>query len=139
MIYVEHIINFEMKIGEILCNFIVLYRSPSNSQNDFETFSKNFELNLDTISANSPFLPVVLGDFNVKPNLWCKNDKTSYEDWKIKGITSQFGLQQLIKEPTHHTRNLPSCIGLIFSSQPNLVMESGVHSSLHEHCHHQII
>ena len=60
-----------MKIGEKLCN---LYRSPSQSQDDFETFLKNVELNLDTILANNPFLTVVLGDFNVKLNLWCKSD-----------------------------------------------------------------
>ena len=57
----------------------------------------------------------------------------------IKGITSQFGLQQLINEPAHHTRNSSSYIDLIFALQPNLVVESGVHSSLHENCHHQII
>ena len=85
-----------MKIGKKLCNFIVLYRSPSQYQNDFETFLKNFELNLDTILANNLFLTVVLGDFNVKSNVWCKSDKTSYESSKIEGITSQFGLQQLI-------------------------------------------
>ena len=44
-----------MKIGEKLCNFIILYRSPSQSQDDFETFLKNFELNLDKILANNPF------------------------------------------------------------------------------------
>ena len=82
---------------------------------------------------------VVLGDFNVKSNLCCKSDKTSYKGSKIEGITSQFGLQQLINEPTHHTRNSSSCNDLIFASQPNLLMESGVHSSLHENCHHQII
>ena len=82
---------------------------------------------------------VVLGDFNVKSNLCCKSDKTSYEGSKIEGITSQFGLQQLINEPTHHTRNSFSCNDLIFASQPNLLMEPGVHSSLHESCHHQII
>ena len=60
-----------------LCNFIVSYRSPSQSQDDFETFIKNFELNLDTILVNNPSLTVVLGDFNVKSNLWCKSDKTS--------------------------------------------------------------
>ena len=32
-----------------------------------------------------------------------------------------------------------SCIDLIFTSQPNLVMESGVFSSLHPNCRHQII
>ena len=32
-----------------------------------------------------------------------------------------------------------SRIDFLFTSQPNLVMESGVHSSLHQNCHHQII
>ena len=58
---------------------------------------------------------------------------------KIDTITSQFGLQQLINEPTHLTANSSSCIDLIFTSQPNLAVESGVHSSLHPNCHHQIV
>ena len=62
-----------MKIGGKLCNFIVLYRSPNQSQDYLDTFLKNFELNLDTILANK----IVLGDFNVKSNLWCKSVKTS--------------------------------------------------------------
>ena len=49
-----------------LCNFIISCRSTSQSQDDFETFLKNFELNLDTILTNNPFLTVVLGNFNVK-------------------------------------------------------------------------
>ena len=28
---------------------------------------------------------------------------------------------------------------IIFKSQPNLVVESGVHPSLHPNCHHQIV
>ena len=59
-----------MKIGGKLCSFIVLYRSPNQSQDYLDTFLKNFELNLDTILANK----IVLGDFNVKSNLWCKSD-----------------------------------------------------------------
>ena len=50
-----------MKIGEKLCNFIALYRSPS--QDEFETFAKNLELNLNTNSSNNPFLTVVPSDF----------------------------------------------------------------------------
>ena len=57
----------------------------------------------------------------------------------MEGINFQFGLQQLINEPTHHTRNSSSSIDLICASQPNLVMESDVHFSLHKNCHHQII
>ena len=54
-------------------------------------------------------------------------------------MTSQFSLQQLIKKPTHILTDSSSCIDLLCTSQPNLVMESGVHSSLHQNCHHQII
>ena len=32
-----------------------------------------------------------------------------------------------------------SCIDLIFTSQPNLVMHSGIHPLLHPNCHHQIV
>ena len=31
------------------------------------------------------------------------------------------------------------CIDLIFIDQPNLIIESGVHPSLHEQCQHQIV
>ena len=54
-----------MRMGKKLCNFIILHRPPSQSQDEFETFLKNFELNLDIILANNPFLAVVLGAFNV--------------------------------------------------------------------------
>ena len=70
-------------------------------------------------------------------NLWFKGDKT-YEGSKIDPITSQFRLQQLISEPTHLFADSCSCIDLIFTSSPNLVMKSGVHSSLHPNCYDPI-
>ena len=56
---------------------------------------------LGKIANKSPYVLVVLGDFNVKSSNWYKHDKTTYDVSKIIAITSQFGLQQLIKEPTH--------------------------------------
>ena len=35
-------------------------------------------------------------------------------------------------------QNQLSCIDLIFTDQPSLVVDSGVHSTLHENCRHQI-
>ena len=63
---------------------------------------------------------------------------TNDERAKIDALTTQFGLQQIIKEPTHVLAESSSCIDLIFTSHQNLVMESGVRSSLHPNCHHQI-
>ena len=137
--FLHECINFQMRIGDKVCNFISLHRPPNQSLEELETFADNLELNLDTVAKSSPFLIVRLGDLNVKLGKWYKNDSTSYEVTKIYSITSQFGMQQLINEPTHILPASSSCIDLIFVSQPNLVMESGVHSSLHQKCHHQII
>ena len=127
-----------LKIGDKFCNFIALYRSPSQSQGDFETFSDNFEMTLETLAHKGSFLTKIIGNFNAKSCNWYSHDKTSFEGSTIEIIISQFGLHQLINEPTHLLLNSSSCIDLIFTSQPNIVVESGVHPSLHPNCHHQI-
>ena len=124
--------------GGKLCNFSSLYRSTSQSSDSFEEFVDNLKLSLDKISNQNPFLTVVLGDFNGKSSDWYKHDKTTYEGSRINAVSSQFGLRQLLKEPAHILGNSSSCIDLKFTSHPNLVMESGVHPSLHSNCHHQI-
>ena len=48
-------------------------------------------------------------------------------------------MKQVITESTHILENLSSCIDLIFSYQPSLIMDSGVHPTLHSKCHHHII
>ena len=69
-------------------------------------------------------------------NTCCRSYKSTYS--RIDGL-SNYGLQQLINQPTHRTGNSSSCIDLLFCSQPNLVMESGVHPPFHPNCHYQII
>ena len=58
--------NFEISFGGKICNFVSLYRSPSQLSDTFEDFADNFELNLDKITNKSLYLLVVLGNFNVK-------------------------------------------------------------------------
>ena len=64
--YLQECINFELIIGDNLGRFIKLYRSPSQTHDDFENFMKNFELSLDEINKKSPFLTVTSDDFNGK-------------------------------------------------------------------------
>ena len=54
-------------------------------------------------------------------------------------VTSQYGLHQMKNGPTHVLENSSSCIDLIFTSEPNLVVDSGVHPSSHPNCHYQIV
>ena len=79
---------------------------------------------------------VALGDFNAKSSNWYNKDITSDEGRNIEAVTSQNGLHQEINEPTHILNKSSSCIDLIFYSQPNLLIKSGVHPSLHPNCHH---
>ena len=125
--YLQECLILEILIGGKSCNFISLYRSPSQSSDSFQEFTDNLQLSLDKISNQNPFLTVVLGDFNTKSSNWYKHDKTTYEDSKVDAVTSQFGLQQLIKESTHILWNSSSCIDLIFKFYPSLAIESGVH------------
>ena len=112
----QECINFEIKIKDKLCNFITLYHSPNQCQDDLVSFINNFELSFDSVMVNNPFLTVVLHDFNAKPNLWYNNDMTTNEGSKIDGVTSQFGLEQKIKEHTDIIGDSSLCIDLIFTT-----------------------
>ena len=101
-------------------------------------FKSNLELNLDSSSSCNPFLTILIGEFNAKSKQWCEVDKTCFEGSQFQLLTSKFGLSQIITEPTPILENSRSCIDLLFASQPNMVMGSGVHASLHPHCHHQL-
>ena len=132
-------INFEVSIANKICRFIYLYRSPSQKQDEVQEFKSNLEINLDALSANNPFLTVVIGDFNAKSSNWYLNDVASFEGLQIEFLASQFAMSQVINEPTHILDDSKSCIDLIITSQPNMRMDSGVHPSLHSNFHHQII
>ena len=82
---------------------------------------------------------MLIGDLNTKSKHWCCHDKSSHEGNAIENVTAQFGLKQINKEPTYISNTALYSIDLIFTSQPNLITESGVHSSLHPNCHQQIV
>ena len=106
MKHLQECLNIEFSIGKKICRLISLYRSPSQNQEEFNTFLDNLESNLETASFSNPFLIILIGDVNAKCGI---------------------------------TKNSSTCIDLLFTSQNNLVIESGVHSSLYPNCHHQII
>ena len=57
---------------------------------------------------------------------------------KVHKLTTTYHLQQLISDCTHIFPNTSTCIDLIFTDQPNLVVDNDGHPSLHTNCHHQI-
>ena len=66
--YNQACISFERRIGEKSCTFICLYRSPSQTNDKFESFLKYFEVNLHKIHEENQFMISALDDFNAKSN-----------------------------------------------------------------------
>ena len=115
IVFLNECTNYELKIGGKTCNFVILCKWASQSQNIFESFCENFERTLDNIGQNNIFLLVAIGVFNAKSANWCVNNQTSFERNKIEHLTSQYGLSQIINEPTHIWDSSSSCTSIITS------------------------
>ena len=118
---------------------VSLYRSPNQNPEEFELFLTNLEDLLADITNRNPHFMLLLGDFNAKSKTWFINDQSSREGTQFwNPFLLYIVMKQLIAEPTHVLENSSSCIDLIFTTQPNLIMDAGVHPSLHSKCHHQV-
>ena len=102
----EECIAFDLIISNKLCSFVALYRSPSQSQEDFALFPDNFEMTLDLDSKKNPFLLVVLGDCNAKLSQWHDKDSSTFGGISTENITSQFRLMSLYIYLKMHPRVL---------------------------------
>ena len=87
----------------------------------------------------NPYASFFTGDFNGHSQFWWPGGDTTAEGRKIENLICSLNLYQLISEPTNFEPNKnPSCIDLVMTDQPNLVLDSGTLDSLDSFCHHQI-
>ena len=115
---------------------ISFYRSPSQTPDQFDNFLQLFEY-FCKIFLNLR-VPLFLFFCCFYSN-WYLGDPVTSQGALAEALTCFYGLNQLIKTPTHLLQNSAICIDLVFTNQPHLVMESGVHSSLSSTCHHEIV
>ena len=137
----EEALVVELNFGMKKIFFTVLYRSPSvmNGSPEFEAFLQSFQDLHAKLKRENPYAVFYAGDFNGHSQFWWPNGNTTPEGSKIEDLSSFLGLTQLISEPTNfEPHKTPTCIDLIFTDQPNLVLDSGTRSSLDPLCHHQI-
>ena len=103
-----------------LCNkrnilFGVFYRPPNSDSAYYSLIEDSIGLAMDSNISNI----IISGDFNIN-----QLNSTSFR--KITSLCSQFNLFQLIEEPTHYTENSSSLIDLLFVSNKESVLTSGV-------------
>ena len=137
--YLKECLILEVYINNNRGYVVSLYRSSSQTYDEFDSFITNLENIVVDISSSNPHFVLIIGDFNAKSSNWSSNDATIVEDAQLDYLTSLYGMKQVLTEATHIFESSASCIDLIFTNQPNIFMYSGVHSSLHKKCHHQII
>ena len=137
--YLKECLIFEISINNMRGYVVSMYRLPSQTSDDFNSFITNLEKRVVDISSSNQYFILMTGDFNAKWSNWSYNETTIAEAARLDYLASLYGMKQVITEPTHILENSSCCKDLIFSNQPNLITDSGVHPTLHSKCHHQII
>ena len=80
-----------------------------------------------------------VGDFNGKSHLWWPDGDETSEGSEIEAMLTSLGFSQVISEPTNFEPGKKhSCIDLIVTDQPNIILDSGTRAPLDPYCHHQI-
>ena len=99
--YLKEALLLEMSCNNKKVIVSVIYFSPSQSTDEFDSFLSNFENFLNDINKRKPSLSVVTGDFNSRSSSWWSKDTDIIEELKLFSLTSSNGLSRLINEPTH--------------------------------------
>ena len=132
----------QLTFGRKKIFFTVFYRNPKHvaSSPEFEKFLTDFEILQKAIEAEKPYAAFFTGDINAHTQAWYAEGDTNAEGVKLDELFSNLNLDQLISEPTHFFRDdcAPSCIDIILTDQPNLVLDSGVRPSLDPTVKHQM-
>ena len=119
----------ECLLCEVMIDNIRGCRSPSQNSLEFQHFLFGFEQFLINIESFKPNFKVLLGDYNERSRSWWAFDTNTPEGMQLDALSSSYGLQQLVNEPTHILASSSSCIDLIFTDQPSVVVSSGADPS----------
>ena len=96
-----HCVKSLYKIVSLQGYIGVIYRFPRQNIE----FGNFLQILRTTASSNGLFT-IIIGDFNARPSVWWTRDKTTTEHTQLESS---------------------SCNDLVFTDQPNLIVDSGVH------------
>ena len=99
--YLSECLTLEVTISNKKCYIITLYRFPSQTSDEFDSFISNLEKLLINRTSFDPHFVTLLGDFNAKSKSWSVNDTTTEEGIILVNLTFLYGMKQLISAPPH--------------------------------------
>ena len=119
--------------------FVVIYRSPSQSSDEFDLFLSRLELVIEHMRHEKPDCIILTGDFNSKTKQWWPDGEETNEGVLLNQLIESFSMTQLIDQPTHILTNSSSLIDLIITDQVDMFVDSGLLPSPCDKSHHEII
>ena len=121
------------------CFLTCIYRSPSQSRDEFDNVCTKFDLLLSNINQEFPLCSIFTGNFNACCSRWWQSDISNSVGQEIDSLILSAAYKQIIDKPTHIVNNSISCIGLLFCTNQNTLSNYGVDVSIFDKCHHNII
>lgn len=99
-----------------------IYRFPSQSHDEFHDLCTKFDLLLSNINHEFLLCSIATGDFNACCSIWSQNEITNSTGQEIDSSTSSAEYRQMIDKPTHVVNDSMSCIGLLFCTNQNTIL-----------------
>ena len=112
------------------CFHTCLYRSPSQNLEQFQSFGDSLDILINNINSRNLTVLIIGGDFNGKCSKWYSFDTSENIGKEPDVITSTAGYARIIDKSTHFTSNSSSSIDLMFTSNPSIIVYSGIEKSL---------
>ena len=137
--FIQETIVCEISISRKKIIFIAMYRSPNQTNEEFEVFYERLQETIDRIKDKKLHCTILTGDLNCLSKQFWPDDIDSPTGIALNELIESNNLTQLIDQPTNFESRGISCVDLIITDQPNLLVDYGIHSSLDNKCHHQII
>ena len=105
--YLQESISFELRIGGKCCRFSCLYRSPSQTEDGFETFLKNFET-IICDDGDPPWINKEIKKLMLEKNLafksyYCSN-KSMFPFKKFKALQYQLNISIEESKEKYYTK-----------------------------------
>ena len=119
-----------------------LYRSPSQNRENLsqnQSICGSLDILMNNVNSFNPAISIITADFNGKCSKWYSFDTSDNIGKELDTTTLTAGYTQIIGKPTHFTKHSSSCTDLIFTSNPSILVDSGIKKSLCSSCHHNII
>ena len=90
----------EIKLNRKKIFFVLSYRHPNISTNEFKDYVASLENIYERISRENPSVTIISGDFNARSPLFWENDAQTNEGEISSNFLISNNMEELINEPT---------------------------------------